>query len=103
MTSRAFRTPLDRRAFIAGAAVTPLFATPASAVPTALRVNATPSIFRAMFEALVQEFHGQHAGITVELATNSRGQDEEFLSTLRRSLINDCRTSRSRVSAICAN
>lgn len=81
---------LGRRAFIAGgAAALPFLAAPVSGAVRTIRVSATPSIFKSMFEALCREFQREHPGIVVELSATSRDQDEEFFKTLRRALIHD--------------
>lgn len=81
---------LDRRTFIANAAAAfPLRPVPGRASPLTLRVSAAPSIFKAMFEALSREFQRRNPDIPVELSTNSRALDDEFLTILRRALIRD--------------
>jgi multiple sugar transport system substrate-binding protein len=90
MTDPASTTSLSRRSFIAGAgAVVVAATTPGCARTEALRVSATPSIFRAMFERLTYEFRAAHPDIHIELTVSTRGQDDQIQATLRQALIGD--------------
>jgi multiple sugar transport system substrate-binding protein len=54
-----------------------------------LRVSATPSIFKPMFQRLCAEFRDQHPNVEIELTATSRGADDQVQRTLRYSLIGE--------------
>lgn len=81
---------LTRRSFalggIAAGAATML---PSHAATLQLRVNATPSIFKSMFQQLVQAFQQEHPEISIALNASQRDQTDQLHNTLRRALIDD--------------
>lgn len=81
---------LTRRSFALGSmAACAVTALPSHAGTLQLRVNATPSIFKAMFQQLAAAFERKHPGITVDLNASARSQTEQLQNTLRRALIDD--------------
>lgn len=81
---------LTRRSFaLGGMAACAVTALPSHAKSLQLRVNATPSIFKAMFQQLVRAFQEKYPGITVALNASARSQTEQLQNTLRRALIDD--------------
>lgn len=82
-------TGLTRRIVVASAAALPFLARANSDSTRPLRVSATPSVFRPMFEALRLEFERQHPGVRVEITASARDQEQQILNTLRRNLIKD--------------
>jgi multiple sugar transport system substrate-binding protein len=80
---------ITRRAVVASAAALPFLARADNDRTRPLRVSATPSIFRPMFEALRSQFEHQHPGVRVEITASARDQDQQILNTLRRNLIKD--------------
>lgn len=87
---RRFDAKISRRSFVAGtAAVLGVGARPTHSATIKLRVSATPSIFKAMFERLARQFQVRNPGIAVELTVFARGQDDQNQTTLRQALIGD--------------
>lgn len=76
-----------RRAFVCGAAALTCMAAARSETAMTLRVSATPSVFRPMFEALRREFERRNPGVRVELTATARDQDQQIQDTLRRALV----------------
>jgi multiple sugar transport system substrate-binding protein len=85
-----FQAKVDRRAFIVGtAAALSGFTRSSHAQAATVRVSATPSIFRNMFEELRRQFQAKHPGIAVELTVSARNQDDQIQGTLRDALIGE--------------
>lgn len=81
---------LTRRSFALGSMAACAFtALPSHAAAIRLRVNATPSTFKSMFQQLVLAFEKKHPGLTVALNASLRDQAYQLQNTLRRSLIDD--------------
>lgn len=87
MRRAALPTRMDRRTFLGAAASLPWLATPRRGQGTTLRVSATPSTFRPMFETLRREFERLHPGVQVTLNASARDQEQQIQNTLRRALI----------------
>lgn len=61
----------------------------ASAAETTLRVWATPSIFKPMFERLVNGFEAKHPEIKIDLDASQRSQEDIVQAVLRQALVGD--------------
>lgn len=75
-------------AMLLAAATSPWVTSAKAGTPT-LRVSATPSIFKPMFQRLCAEFRTVRPDVAFELTASARGADDQIQRTLRYSLIGE--------------